>query len=134
MGLRVGIDTGGTFTDLVAVDEASGAWSLAKVPSRPEDPVGTVVAALEAAELDASDVSFVVVGTTLGINAVLTRQGARGVFLTTKGFEDIPFIQRISRKYHYDYTWRKPKPLLRRPDSLGVEERVDEEGNELAPL
>ena len=121
MGLRVGIDTGGTFTDLVAVDEASGRWHLAKVPSRPEDPVGTVVAALEAAELDASDVSFVVVGTTLGINAVLTRQGARVVFLTTKGFEDIPFIQRISRKYHYDYTWRKPKPLLRRPDSVGVE-------------
>lgn len=134
MGIRVGIDTGGTFTDLVAVDEESGAWRLAKVPSRPGDPVGTVVSALEAADLDGADVSFVVVGTTLGINAVLTRSGARVVLLTTKGFEDIPFIQRIVRKHHYDYTWRKPKPLLRRRDCLGVRERLDEEGNVLQPL
>jgi len=134
MGIRVGIDTGGTFTDLVAVDEASGRWYLAKVPSRPEDPVGTVAAALEAAEFETADVSFVVVGTTLGINAVLTRSGARVVFLTTKGFEDIPFIQRISRKYHYDYSWRKPAPLVRRADCLGVDERMDEEGNVLVPI
>ena len=73
MALRVGIDAGGTFTDLVAVDDASGRWHVAKVPSRPDDPVGTIVSALEAAELDAGDLSFVVVGTTLGINAVLTR-------------------------------------------------------------
>ena len=62
-----------------------------------------------------------VVGTTIGINAVLTRSGARVVFLTTKGFEDIPFIQRISRKHHYDYRWRKPTPLVRRPDCVGVD-------------
>jgi len=80
MGLRVGIGTGGTFTDLVAVDEASGQWRIAKVPSRPDDPVGTIVSALEAAELDPADCSFVVVGTTLGINAVLTRSGARVLY------------------------------------------------------
>ena len=134
MALRVGIDTGGTFTDLVAVDDASGRWHVAKVPSRPDDPVGTIVSALEAAELDAGDISFVVVGTTLGINAVLTRSGARVLYLTTKGFEDIPFIQRISRKYHYDYRWRKPKPLVSRPDCLGVPERMSEEGSPLVPL
>src|SRR3990172_5241563 len=109
MGIRVGIDTGGTFTDLVAVDDETGRWYLAKVPSNPENPVAAIVAVLEAA----AAVWLVVVGTTLGINAVLTRQGSRVVFLTTKGFEDIPFIQRISRKYHYDYTWRKPAPLVR---------------------
>jgi N-methylhydantoinase A len=134
MGIRVGIDTGGTFTDLVAVDEESGRWYLAKVPSQPDDPVGTVASALEAAELGGAGVSFVVVGTTLGINAVLTRSGARVVFLTTAGFEDIPYIQRIVRKYHYDYRWRKPEPLLHRPDCLGVPERLDEEGNVLTPL
>jgi N-methylhydantoinase A len=134
MGIRVGIDTGGTFTDLVAVDEASGRWFLSKVPSSPDEPVAAIVAALEAADLDPADVSFVVVGTTLGINAVLTRSGARVVFLTTKGFEDIPFIQRIVRKYHYDYRWRKPEPLVHRPDCLGVAERLDEEGKVLTQI
>jgi N-methylhydantoinase A len=134
LGIRVGIDTGGTFTDLVAVNEESGAWSLAKVPSDPEHPVAVIEAALAAADLDAREISFIVVGTTLGINAVLTRSGARVIYLTTKGFEDIPFIQRIVRKYHYDYRWRKPLPLLDRQDCLGVSERVDEEGKELAAI
>jgi N-methylhydantoinase A len=134
MAIRVGIDTGGTFTDLVAVDDATGAWTVAKVPSNPEDPVAAVAAALEAAALDPADVAHVVVGTTIGINAVLTRSGARVLFLTTKGFEDIPFIQRISRKYHYDFRWRKPVPLVDRPDCIGIAERVDEEGAVISPL
>ena len=72
--------------------------------------------------------SFVVVGTTIGINAVLTRRGARVVYLTTEGFQDVPHIQRINRKHHYDFHWRKPTPLVHRPDCLGVAERMDEEG------
>jgi N-methylhydantoinase A len=132
--IRVGIDTGGTFTDLVAVDEETGAVALAKVPSTPESPVEAVTAALDTAGVDPGSVSHVVVGTTIGINAVLTRTGARVLYLTTKGFEDIPFIQRISRKYHYDYRWRKPTPLVSRRDCIGVQERLDEEGRELVPL
>jgi N-methylhydantoinase A len=128
VGIRVGIDTGGTFTDLVAVDEESGRSYLAKVPSDPENPVGVISAALQSAHFDAAEVSFVVVGTTIGINAVLTRSGADVVFLTTRGFEDIPYIQRINRKHHYDFTWRKPTPLVARPDCVGVGERLDEEG------
>ena len=128
MGIRVGIDTGGTFTDLVAVDEDSGAWYVAKVPSNPSRPVEALTAALEQAEFDPGDVSFIVVGTTIGINAVLTRTGARVLFLTTKGFEDIPHIQRINRKNHYDFAWRKPAPLARRRDCIGIDERLDAEG------
>ena len=67
--------------------------------------------------------SFIVVGTTIGINAVLTRSGARVIYLTTKGFEDIPHIQRINRKNHYDFAWRKPAPLARRRDCMGIDER-----------
>ena len=134
MGIRVGIDTGGTFTDLVAVDEDSGAWYVAKVPSNPSRPVEALTAALEQAEFDPGDVSFIVVGTTIGINAVLTRSGARVLFLTTKGFEDIPHIQRINRKNHYDFAWRKPAPLARRRDCIGIDERLDAEGTVVRAL
>lgn len=134
MGIHVGIDTGGTFTDLVAVDDDSGTWSFAKVPSSPADPVVAIRGALRAAAIDTKAVSSIVVGTTIGINGVLTRSGARVLLLTTAGFEDIPFIQRISRKYHYDYSWKKPRPLLDRPDCVGVRERTDEEGRTIIPL
>jgi N-methylhydantoinase A len=133
MAVRVGIDTGGTFTDLVAVDE-DGRSFLAKVPSNPQDPVATVAAVLTEAGVEAGEIEVVVVGTTIGINAVLTRSGPRVIYLTTKGFEDIPYIQRINRKHHYDFRWRKPTPLVRRRDCLGVAERLDEEGNVLVPL
>jgi N-methylhydantoinase A len=131
--MRIGIDTGGTFTDLVAVDD-EGRSFLAKVPSNPDDPVGTVAAALAEAGIDPGSVESVVVGTTIGINAVLMRRGARVFYLTTEGFEDIPYIQRINRKHHYDFHWRKPTPLVRRRDCLGVMERLDEEGRVLTTL
>ena len=134
MGIRVGIDTGGTFTDLVAVDTEAGCWSLSKVPSSPAEPVKAVAAVLEAADFDPAEVDFVVIGTTIGINAVLTRSGSRVLFLTTQGFEDIPFIQRISRKNHYDFSWEKPTPLVHRPDCIGVAERLDEEGKAVVEL
>jgi N-methylhydantoinase A len=133
VAIRIGIDTGGTFTDLVAVDD-DGRSFLAKVPSNPDDPVGTVAAALAEAGIDPVLVESVVVGTTIGINAVLTRRGARVLYLTTQGFEDIPYIQRINRKHHYDFHWRKPTPLVRRRDCLGVSERLDEEGRVLTPI
>ena len=134
MGITVGIDTGGTFTDLVAVDDESGRWHVAKVPSNPDNPVAAIDASLGAAGFDPADVDFVVVGTTIGINAVLTRRGARVVYLTTEGFQDVPHIQRINRKHHYDFHWRKPTPLVHRPDCLGVAERMDEEGRVLEPI
>jgi N-methylhydantoinase A len=133
VAIRIGIDTGGTFTDLVAVDD-EGKSFLAKVPSNPDDPVGTVAAALAEAGIDPGSVESVVVGTTIGINAVLTRRGARVLYLTTHGFEDIPYIQRINRKHHYDFHWRKPTPLVRRRDCLGVVERLDEEGRVLTEI
>ena len=134
MGIRVGIDTGGTFTDLVAADEDSGDWYVAKVPSNPSHPVEALAAVLAQAEFAPEDVSFIVVGTTIGINAVLTRTGARVIFLTTRGFEDVPYIQRINRKNHYDFAWRKPTPFVHQRDCIGIDERVNAEGEVVRQL
>lgn len=134
MAIRVGIDTGGTFTDLVAVDEQRGLWFLAKVPSSRHRPVEALASALRQAGFDAEEVSFIVVGTTMGINAVLTRTGARVLYLTTRGFEDIPHIQRINRKNHYDFVWRKPTPLVERRDCVGIAERTNSVGEAIEPL
>ena len=128
MSIRVGIDTGGTFTDLVAVDTATGAWHTAKVPSTPAEPLRAVLNGLEAAALDPAEVEWLILGTTVGTNALITRRGAKVAFLTTEGFEDVPFIQRGNRKFHYDLHWLKPKPFLRRRHCLGVPERLDYRG------
>ena len=133
MSVRLGIDTGGTFTDVVAVRD-DGTWSRAKVPSTPEEPLRAVLSAVDAAGVDPVDVDLLVLGTTVGTNALLERRGARVAYLGTEGFEDVPFIQRGNRRFHYDLHWRKPKPFLDRHCCLGVRERVDHAGCEVVPL
>ncbi len=131
----VGIDTGGTFTDLVAFDPASGALSTSKTPSVPSKPGLALVNAIDAAELAMPDIAGLVHGTTVGTNALIERTGARVLLLVTAGHEDIPYIQRINRKSLYDLRWQKPKPLLTsRQDSVGVAERVGSEGQVIRPL
>jgi N-methylhydantoinase A len=130
---RVGIDTGGTFTDLVALDPA-GRSARAKVPSTPEAPLEAVLGAFDAAGVDPAEAELVVLGTTVGTNALLQRRGARVAYLTTEGFEDVPFIQRGNRRSHYDLHWRKPRPFLDRYRCLGVRERVDHAGRLIVPL
>ncbi len=128
MTVVLGIDTGGTFTDLVAVDLASGRTDIAKVSSTPERPWQAVLEAILASGSDPDLVSSLTLGTTVGTNAILQRRGARVIYITTRGFEDIPFIQRIQRKHLYDLQWQKPKPFCRREDCIGVVERVDAGG------
>ncbi len=132
--IKVGIDTGGTFTDLIAVDVASGIWFTAKVPSTPRDPLAAIVTAIEAAGIDVREISQLILGTTVGTNALIERKGAKVVYLTTEGFEDVPFIQRGNRKFHYDLHWIKPRPFLDRADCLGVTERLDYHGRVDTPL
>ncbi len=85
MTIRIGIDTGGTFTDLVAVDETTHRTSIVKRPSTPSHPSQAVFDALENLKIPLEDVSALILGTTLATNALLTRQGARVLYVTTSG-------------------------------------------------
>ncbi len=129
MAIRIGIDTGGTFTDLVALDEESGEALVVKRPSTPDSPSDAIFDALEHSHIPADEIGYFVLGTTVGVNALLQRQGARVLYVTTDGFEDVPFLQRVDRKFHYDLDWERPLPLVMRRDCLGVAERLDYKGD-----
>ena len=124
MAVRIGIDTGGTFTDLVGFDEETRRFVYAKSASTPGDPSAALTAVLSDPQLDETGVERIVVGTTVATNAVLQRSGARVIFVTTAGFEDVPFIGRMDKAELYNLNWKKPKPLTARSDCFGVRERV----------
>ena len=128
MGIRVGIDTGGTFTDLVAVDD-DGRCLLREGAVRSRRPRRATVAALAAAGIDRpGEIESSSSERRSASTPSSPAAAPRVLYLTTKGFEDIPYIQRINRKHHYDFHWRKPTPLVRRRDCIGVAERLDEDG------
>jgi N-methylhydantoinase A len=129
----VGVDAGGTFTDLVAIQPETGEIRVAKVASTASEPSRAVVAALEEASLS-DQIQRLVNGTTLATNAVLERAGARICLLTTAGFEDVAYIQRRNRRYAFNLHWQKPTPLVLRRHCIGVSERVDARGSVLEQL
>ncbi|MCL5957936.1 MAG: hydantoinase/oxoprolinase family protein, partial [Chloroflexi bacterium] len=135
MTLRIGIDTGGTFTDLVAVREETGEIFTSKKLSTPSNPAVAFLQVIgDVRQKDGGAISSLIHGTTVATNCLLERKGASVLYATTQGFEDVPYIQRIWRKSHYDLQWEKPKPLVKRRNSVGVRERIDYEGQPITPL
>ncbi|HTI04956.1 MAG TPA: hydantoinase/oxoprolinase family protein [Gemmatimonadales bacterium] len=122
---RVGVDVGGTFTDLVAV-RADGTLEIRKVDSTPADPAVGLVRALDA--LGSREIDALIHGTTVATNALLERRGARVVLLTTAGFEDLLWLRRQDRAALYDLAKHHPPPLLDHADVIGVRERHGPEG------
>lgn len=138
---RIGIDAGGTFTDAVLWDEATGLVSSAKVSSRAGDPAGAVVAAARrvvelAPESARADIRDLVHGTTIGTNLSLERNGPRIALITTKGFRDVLEIGRLTRPADALYDLLEPgaAPLVARRDRFEVDGRLDGDGTELTPL
>jgi N-methylhydantoinase A len=127
---RLGIDIGGTFTDLVLLDPR-GRPRFAKVLTTPDDPLRGLLdgaRAILAGVADPEHVAHVVHGTTLITNAVVEMKGARTALLTTAGFEDILEIGREQRYDLYDLEMRMPEPIVRRRLRLGIVERTDATG------
>ena len=130
-GSRLGIDVGGTFTDLVALSE--GTLVTAKVPSTPRDQSEGVMNAIEAAEVEAASVGALAHGMTVATNALLERRGARTALVTTEGFRDVLEIARQNRPSLYDLAADRPPPLVPRDLRFTVKERMGPEG-EVEPL
>src|SRR5580698_6821035 len=130
--MRVGIEVGVTFTDLVAVD--GGQVTVAKVPSTPASPDIGAFAALGAAGIAPALVTDLVHGSTVATNAILERKGARVAFVTTRGFRDILFFQRHDRRNIYDLRYAKPVPPVRRKDCFEITERLDSTGAVITAL
>ena len=128
---RLGVDVGGTFTDLVALSE--GRLVTAKVPSTPRDQSEGVMNAIEAAEVEAASVGALAHGMTVATNALLERRGARTALVTTEGFRDVIEIARQNRPSLYDLAKDRPPPLVPRDLRFTVKERMGPEG-EIEPL
>lgn len=134
MALSIGIDTGGTFTDLVGFDDDAREFVYGKQASTPDAPARALAAVLEEVGAGPTPVRSMVVGTTVATNAVLQRRGTRVLFVTTAGFEDVPFIGRIDKEELYNLHWKKPEPIVARRDCYGIPERVAHDGTILTPL
>jgi len=130
---RVGVDTGGTFTDVVAVS-ATGEIRTAKVSSTPPDFDLGIVAGIDELGIEPSHVSAIYHGTTVTTNAAITKSGARTALVTTKGFRDVLELRRGHREDLYDIMWDPPEPLVARADRFEVDERINYRGDVLKEL
>lgn len=139
-GLRLGVDVGGTFTDLLLLDEAGGKSYTAKVPSTPEDSSKGVLNGIERlcreASINPEDITEVMHGTTVATNTVLTRSGARVGLVTTKGYRDTLQIARsfVPGGLGGWVIWNKSLPIAALEDTIEADERLDAHGEVLTPL
>ena len=133
MSKLAGIDVGGTFTDLILVDDITGEVKLAKVPTTIDNQAFGVLAAIEAAGADPAGLSAIIHGTTTTTNAMLERKIAKVGLITTRGFRDVLELGRRTRPTAYGLTGTFV-PLIPRELRMEVAERMDAEGTVLTPL
>lgn len=134
--MRIGVECGGTFTDLVMLDETGTLIASAKVFSTPDDPSRAVLAALDQVPSASYDnrATPLLHGSTVATNAVLERKGPRVGLLVTAGFRDVLLLGRHDRDRTFDLHYRKPKSLVRRVDILEISERMGFTGNVIKDL
>jgi N-methylhydantoinase A len=137
---RVTVDTGGTFSDFVCLDEDTGTISITKVPATPDDPSRAILHGIEtllSGGIGAADIAFFCHGTTVGTNALLEDKGARTALLVTEGFRGVYEVGEQARPYGaaiFDVMYDRPPLLVPRSLTGEVRERVDFRGEVLLPL
>jgi N-methylhydantoinase A/oxoprolinase/acetone carboxylase beta subunit len=135
--IRLGIDVGGTFTDLAAIDDTTGAIRVNKVLTTPEDPwigISNGVDRMVSEGLEIDEISSVIHGTTLVTNAIIERRGAKVGLITTRGFRDILYFGREFRYDIYDPDLKLPDPLVARAFRREVDERIAADGEVVRAL
>lgn len=134
MGIRVATDIGGTFTDLVFLDEKTDRVGLSKASTTPRNFADGIIHAIHKADFDPGEVTYFVHGTTIVINALTERKGVKTGLITTKGFRDVLEIGRANRPDIYNLRYRKPEPFVPRHLRHEVTERLNFHGEVLGPL
>ena len=132
-GLRLGIETGGTFTDWV-LSRGDRIEATGKVMSTPAEPERAVLAAVAECGVSPSQIAALIHGSTVVTNAVLEHKGARTCLVTTKGFRDVLLIQRQAKTRLFDLFYRQPEPLVSRDLIIEADERMGPEGEVRQPL
>ena len=138
MAWRVGVDIGGTFTDVALIDDATGAIGVAKVPTTPSDFAEGVLAALDMAmrryAVAACDVGLLAHATTVVTNAILQEKGARAALIATRGFRDVLELRRSARADLYDLFQDAPSTLIPRRRRYEITERIGADAKIVTPL
>ncbi|HET9016497.1 MAG TPA: hydantoinase/oxoprolinase family protein [Thermomicrobiaceae bacterium] len=135
---RLGVDIGGTFTDFLLMDEATGRYAIAKVASTPDHPSEAILTGLARLEdeqgIAAARIASFVHGTTLAVNTLIQRSGARTGLLVTEGYRDILELRRLRLADPSQLYSDKPAPLASRRDVREIRERLLADGSEYLPL
>jgi N-methylhydantoinase A len=134
VGYRLGVDIGGTFTDLVVLDEATGAVSHTKALTTPQKLTEGVLRCIEQLKIPLESTTLLVHGTTIGVNALIERKGVRTALVTTEGFRDVLEIGRGNFQRLYDILYQRPPAIVPRRLRFEVAERLSSAGAALIPL
>jgi N-methylhydantoinase A len=134
MSLRVAVDIGGTFTDLIAFDESSQEIRHAKSPTTARDPVQGLLDCIRKAQLKPQTIDSLIHGSTIAINTLIEGKGATVGLIVTRGTRDVYFIGRGNRVEAYNLLFHRPRPLVPRHRTIEVAERLYSSGKVREPL
>jgi N-methylhydantoinase A len=134
MAINVAIDTGGTFTDQIGYDDATGKISEAKSPTTPKQLTSGIFNCVEKSGLQIKDINNFVHGSTTAINTVIERKGALTALVVTEGTRDVYRIGRANRPEAYNIYFKRPDPLVTRSMTFEVPERLGSDGSVLTPF